>query len=464
MTDESTHLKLPYILANQAQKHVTHNEAIRLLDGLVQMSVLDRDLAAPPGSPNDGDRYIVATGATGAWTGWESNIAYYVDGAWMRLVQRLGWLSWIEDEGHYCLWNGSAWITVLGDLNAADLANGSIALLGVRTAADASNRLAVKSDAILLSHDDVTPGTGDLLVKINKAAAARDAGFVLQDGWSTRALLGLLADDEFALKLTPDASSFFSALRGHRGLHGRIAVKDAARSYPIRWRPRAGTTTIDALGLGTSSTGTVAAVAPSSSNLFTQSIRNKITSAATAGSAATLRGSQLCLWRGNSAGLGGFYLCMRGGIETFQSNCRMFIGLHSAASDIGNVNPSTLLNMVGIGSDSGQTTLRLFRNDGSGTATAIDLGSGFPTTGSQNLYEVILSAEPNGSEIRYRVERLNSGDVADGVLTTDLPAATQFLTPHFWLNNGSTAAAVELAVVSLYAEPASLLGSRGSIQ
>jgi hypothetical protein len=154
---------------------------------------------------------------------------------------------------------------------------------------------------------------------------------------------------------------------------------------------------------------------------------------------------------------------MRAGIETFQSNCRMFIGLHSAASDIGNVNPSTLLNMAGVGFDSGQTTLRLFRNDGSGTASAIDLGSGFPTTGSQNLYELILSAEPNGSEIRYRVERLNSGDIAEGVLTTDLPAATQFLTPHFWLNNGSTAAAVELAVVSLYAEPASLLGSRGSV-
>ena len=102
------------------------------------------------------------------------------------------------------------------------------------------------------------------------------------------------------------------------------------------------------LGLGTSNTGTVAVVAPTSSNLFTQSIRNNITSAATAGSAATLRGAQLCLWRGNSAGLGGFYLCMRGGIETFQATCRMFMGISSAAADIGNVNPSTLLNMVGI--------------------------------------------------------------------------------------------------------------------
>ena len=57
----------------------------------------------------------------------------------------------------------------------------------------------------------------------------------------------------------------------------------------------------------------------------------------------------------------------------------------------------------------------------------------------------------------------NSGDLAGGVLTSDLPVNTQFLTPYSWLNNGTTAAAVEFAVISLYAEPASLLGSRGSV-
>lgn len=53
-----------------ALKQVTHNEAIQLLDGLVRMSVIVRDLFAPPSSPSDGDRYIVGSGATGNWTGW----------------------------------------------------------------------------------------------------------------------------------------------------------------------------------------------------------------------------------------------------------------------------------------------------------------------------------------------------------------------------------------------------------
>ena len=38
MPDATTHLLLPYLLAAQAQKHVTHEEALRLLDGFVQLS------------------------------------------------------------------------------------------------------------------------------------------------------------------------------------------------------------------------------------------------------------------------------------------------------------------------------------------------------------------------------------------------------------------------------------------
>jgi Protein of unknown function (DUF2793) len=113
MSDLTTHLLLPYILASQAQKHVTHNEALRLLDAMVQLSVLDRDLTAPPVSPADGDRHIVASGATGLWTGWDLNVAFWIDGTWMRLVPRPGWLAWIADEAAFVVWTGSAW-TVLG--------------------------------------------------------------------------------------------------------------------------------------------------------------------------------------------------------------------------------------------------------------------------------------------------------------------------------------------------------------
>ncbi|MFN3496110.1 MAG: DUF2793 domain-containing protein, partial [Hydrogenophaga sp.] len=109
MSDITTHLLLPYILASQAQKHVTHNEALRLLDAMVQLSVLDRNRTTPPASPVDGDRHVVAPGATGLWVGWDLNVAYWVDGVWMRLVPRPGWLAWIAAEQMFLVWTGSAW-------------------------------------------------------------------------------------------------------------------------------------------------------------------------------------------------------------------------------------------------------------------------------------------------------------------------------------------------------------------
>ncbi|WP_374395633.1 DUF2793 domain-containing protein [Tabrizicola sp.] len=120
MSDITTHLLLPYILASQAQKHVTHNEALRLLDAMVQLSVLDRTRTAPPASPTDGDRHIIASGATGLWAGWDLNVAFWVDGVWMRLVPRPGWLAWIADEAAFVVWNGAAWDPVGEPVDVSD--------------------------------------------------------------------------------------------------------------------------------------------------------------------------------------------------------------------------------------------------------------------------------------------------------------------------------------------------------
>lgn len=76
----------------------------------VQLSVLDRDLTAPPGLPADGDRYIVASGGTGDWVGWDLNVVLWTDGAWLRLPPRTGWRAWIEDEGLLLVYEGSGWI------------------------------------------------------------------------------------------------------------------------------------------------------------------------------------------------------------------------------------------------------------------------------------------------------------------------------------------------------------------
>ncbi len=118
---ETTNLRLPWLEANQAQKHVTVNESLRRLDGIVQLAMESRALTTPPGGPADGARWIVPAGASGAWAGWAGSIAYRVDGAWVRLIPRPGWIAWVMDEDTALVWSGTAWIGLASPLLLAAL-------------------------------------------------------------------------------------------------------------------------------------------------------------------------------------------------------------------------------------------------------------------------------------------------------------------------------------------------------
>ena len=200
-------LALPYIAAAQAQKHVTHNAALDLLDGLVQLSVKDRDLAALPASPAEGDRYIVAAGATGAWAGWDGDVAMFSGGAWLRLSPQAGWRVWIEDEAVLLVFDGTSWTGVTPD------ALQNLTRLGLGTTADAANPFAVKLNAALWTALTVAEGgNGDLRVTLNKETAAGVLSFLLQSGFSGRAELGLLGSDDLTLKVSPDGTAWLDAL------------------------------------------------------------------------------------------------------------------------------------------------------------------------------------------------------------------------------------------------------------
>ncbi len=97
MTD-TPRLNLPAIEAAQAQKHVTHNEALALLDTLVQTAVESRTLTAPPGSPAEGACYIPAAAATGAWSGWGLRLAVFGGGGWTSILPKSGMQAWVKAE------------------------------------------------------------------------------------------------------------------------------------------------------------------------------------------------------------------------------------------------------------------------------------------------------------------------------------------------------------------------------
>ena len=207
---ETALLSLPLLAAEQAQKHVTHNEALRALDAIVQLSVKDRDLTAPPGGEADGDRYIPAATATGAWAGRDGEIAAWQDGAWAFHPPHEGWRVWIEDEDVLAVFDGAAWI----DLNGAISALQNLALLGIGTTADATNPFSAKlNKALWTAKMAAEGGDGDLRYTMNKEAAADIVSLLLQTGFSGRVEIGLIGDDDFLIKVSPDGSAWVEAVR-----------------------------------------------------------------------------------------------------------------------------------------------------------------------------------------------------------------------------------------------------------
>ncbi len=201
MSDRSALLSLPYILPSQAQKHVTHNEALRQLDLVVQLSVTERVRTSPPDTPLEGDRYIVGEGANGDWAGHDRNLAFYdSDAGWLFTTPKPGWCAYILAEEVMVAWNGSDWHSIEPDFDNLDG-------LGVNTSSDAANRLAVASPATLLTHE----GAGHQL-KINKAEASDTASLVFQTDWGGRAEMGTAGSDAFTIKVSADGGTWHTGL------------------------------------------------------------------------------------------------------------------------------------------------------------------------------------------------------------------------------------------------------------
>lgn len=228
--DTSDNLGLPYLMPSQAQKHVTHNEALAMLDALVQLSVADRDLSAPPPSPAAGARYIVAAGATEAWAGHSGAVAQYLDDAWTFHPPRPGFLCHVADEGAFLYWTGAAWADVSVVISALQ----NITRLGLGTTADATNPFAAKlNKALWTARTASEGGDGDLRYTMNKETASDVLSILLQTGFSGRAELGLIGNDNLALKVSPDGSAWTTAVTVDRTT-GVVSL-NLGSSVPV-WR------------------------------------------------------------------------------------------------------------------------------------------------------------------------------------------------------------------------------------
>lgn len=211
--DQTPNLKLPYIMPSQAQKHVTHNEAIRLLDAVVHLSVKSRTQVAAPVTPESGERYIVAAAATGVWAGKDGMIAFFVDGGWSFLAIATGWIAYIEDESALMAYDGVSWQPTSSVPDTLTLS-----MLGVQATADAINRFAISSQASLFNN----AGAGHQ-VRINKNAPVNTASVMFQSGWTGHAEMGLNGDNNFSIKVGDDTGNWRDAVKVDRAT-GNVAL------------------------------------------------------------------------------------------------------------------------------------------------------------------------------------------------------------------------------------------------
>lgn len=100
---------LPLLYAGQAQKELSHNEALTLADALIQPCVEAAGVSVPPADPAPGQCWIVGGSPSGAWSGAAGTLALWTGGGWRFAAPREGMTAWIADERMTARYSRGGW-------------------------------------------------------------------------------------------------------------------------------------------------------------------------------------------------------------------------------------------------------------------------------------------------------------------------------------------------------------------
>ncbi len=239
-----------------------------------------------------------------------------------------------------------------------------------------------------------------------------------------------------------------------------LALQASFSDTQVSWWQASGNGATDTQsGFSAGSTGTSTAVTVATTNFRTRMRWREwlVTTAATTAVAGFRGGALMYTVGSNIANTGGFYLSIIWSPATGVTNAshRAFMGMRDTVAAPTDVDPSTMLRMCGMGYDSADTNIQFMHNDGSGTATKIDLGASFPKPNADRtkVYQLNLYSPPGTTQsVSYLVRDLGTGAEASGTVTTDLPSTTQLLALNGMISVGGVSSVVGLAVRQMIIE------------
>lgn len=215
--------------------------------------------------------------------------------------------------------------------------------------------------------------------------------------------------------------------------------------YPysmFAWMPRATTTTNSGLGILWVIAGTATAYTPSStSRVANIPVLEALVSTASTTAVAGYRSGWIPVSR--ERGFIFAHIWRTGTGQTIATH-RAFVGLRPNTSAPTDVNPSTQVDIIGMGWDSGDGEVSIMVNDANGIATKIPLGTDFPrpTANRADAYYMELMAFPGDNNVYYRIINIANNAIATGSVNTDIPDPTRLLGIYAYASVGGTSSVI----------------------
>lgn len=233
-----------------------------------------------------------------------------------------------------------------------------------------------------------------------------------------------------------------------------IGMQSAFYSNTIHmWLPSSGTTVSAAISdtWTARNAGTGAAQAHptrASTNAITSMKRATFGTGTTATGSSGIQSTNFVTWRGNAAGLGGFFFHARFAVETLSTDLRVMIGLSALSGALAG-EPSVQNNTIALCKDSTDTQWQIVTRGTTTTKTSTGV-----TVNNTDILDFFMFMPPNSSTLAVELINATTGVslYSNDSITANLPAATQFMYAHAQVMSVTGTTAKLLALNKMYIE------------